>query len=87
MSEQEHRGLVFNIQKFSTDDGPGISQDNLQRLFDPFFTTKDVGKGTGLGLSICYGIVQEHNSRLYANSNGKDGTEFVIELPIIAKAN
>jgi signal transduction histidine kinase len=65
-----------------TDDGPGISQDNLKRIFDPFFTTKEVGKGTGLGLSICYGIVQAHGGHIYASSKMGEGATFVIEIPI-----
>ena len=65
-----------------TDDGPGISEDNLKRIFDPFFTTKDVGKGTGLGLSICYGIVEEHGGHMYARSKPGKGATFVVELPI-----
>jgi PAS domain S-box-containing protein len=64
-----------------TDDGPGISEENMKRIFDPFFTTKEVGKGTGLGLSICYGIVTSHGGRIYANSEPGQGTTFVVELP------
>lgn len=47
-----------------TDNGPGVPEDQLQRLFDPFFTTKPVGQGTGLGLAISYGIVQEQGGSL-----------------------
>jgi len=65
-----------------TDDGPGISPDNMKKLFTPFFTTKGVGKGTGLGLSICHGIVTEHGGKLYAESELAKVTAFVVELPI-----
>ena len=34
------------------------------------FTTKLTGKGTGLGLSICYGIIDVHNGRIEAHSEG-----------------
>lgn len=73
------------IQTTFTDDGPGISEEDLTRIFDPFFTTKDVGKGTGLGLSICYGIVQEHGGRLYARSKLNKGATFVVEIPLISE--
>ena len=64
------------------DTGIGINEDNKSRIFDPFFTTKDVGKGIGLGLSITYGIIQEHNGQIEINSENKNGTEFIIKLPI-----
>jgi PAS domain S-box-containing protein len=35
-----------------TDDGPGISAENLARIFEPFFTTKE--GGTGLGMAIVH---------------------------------
>ena len=74
---------VGNIVRVSfTDDGPGISPDNMKQLFTPFFTTKEVGKGTGLGLSICHGIVTEHGGKLYAESEPGEGAAFVAELPI-----
>jgi PAS domain S-box-containing protein len=65
-----------------TDDGPGISPDNMKKLFVPFFTTREVGKGTGLGLSICHGIVTEHGGKIYAESKLGKGATFVVELPI-----
>jgi PAS domain S-box-containing protein len=65
-----------------TDNGPGIPPDLLPRIFDPFFTTKP--SGTGLGLSICYGILERHQGRIWAESpgegNGK-GAAFTVELP------
>ena len=74
---------VGNIVRVSfTDDGPGISPDNMKQLFTPFFTTREVGKGTGLGLSICHGIVTEHGGKLYAESEPGEGAAFVAELPI-----
>jgi len=70
------------VQVQFIDDGPGISKENIGRIFDPFFTTKDVGEGTGLGLSICLGIVQEHEGRIWAESELGQGATFTIELPL-----
>ena len=71
------------IQITFSDDGPGISEEDLKSIFNPFFTTKEVGEGTGLGLSICYGIVQEHSGALYAKSKLGDGATFTVEMPIV----
>jgi len=74
-----------NIRAYFTDDGTGISKENLDNIFNPFFTTKEVGKGTGLGLSICHGIITQHKGRIYAQSQLGKGATFVIELPIVAE--
>ena len=76
--------VVDNIIRISfKDDGPGIAQKNIKRIFDPFFTTREVGEGTGLGLSICYGIIAEHNGKIYVRSQSGKGATFIVELPII----
>jgi PAS domain S-box-containing protein len=67
------------------DDGPGIPRENLERIFDPFFTTNKAGEGTGLGLSICYGIISEHQGKIYAESELGKGATFVVELPVLTK--
>jgi PAS domain S-box-containing protein len=74
-----------NIRASFTDDGAGISKENLDKIFNPFFTTKEVGKGTGLGLSICHGIITQHKGRIFAQSELGKGATFVIELPILAE--
>jgi two-component system, NtrC family, sensor kinase len=65
-----------------SDDGAGISPENISKIFDPFFTTKDVGQGTGLGLSISYGIVKSHGGELTVSSELGRGTTFRIQLPV-----
>ncbi len=70
------------VQISIADDGPGIAPEDLSRIFDPFYTTKEVGQGTGLGLSICYGIIDEHGGRIWAESELNQGATFVMELPV-----
>ena len=66
------------------DNGSGMSEEVKAHLFDPFFTTKPIGKGTGLGLSISNQIVVEkHKGSLRCESKQGEGTEFVIEIPLL----
>ncbi|HEY9644737.1 MAG TPA: ATP-binding protein [Chroococcidiopsis sp.] len=75
-----HNSVVIRI----ADNGSGIPADIRSKIFNPFFTTKRVGQGKGLGLSISYKIVvTNHGGRLQCHSKPGQGTEFVIEIPIL----
>jgi len=68
------------------DNGIGMDPQVQKKIFEPFFTTKEVGEGTGLGLSIAYNTIKKHNGRIIVNSTPGEGTEFIIEIPIIFDA-
>lgn len=66
------------------DDGCGLTEDTKQHLFEPFFTRRRDGQGTGLGLSITYQIVEDHQGRITAESDGPGtGSTFTITLPLV----
>lgn len=65
-----------------TDNGTGISEENLNKIFEPFFTTKKEGKGTGLGLWVSYGIIKSFNGEIKVSSILNQETTFTIILPI-----
>lgn len=67
------------------DNGIGMDENTKKKLFEPFFTTKDVGEGTGLGLSIVWNTIKKHNGTITVNSELGEGTEFLMEIPIIHK--
>ena len=62
-----------------TDQGSGISHDNLKKIFDPYFTTKS--GGTGLGLASVHSIVSRHSGKIEVNSAVGAGTTFTFYLP------
>jgi two-component system nitrogen regulation sensor histidine kinase NtrY len=62
------------------DSGPGISEEDKEKLFLPYFSTKK--KGTGLGLAIVNQIISEHNGTIHVEDNKPLGAKFVIHLPI-----
>jgi signal transduction histidine kinase len=65
------------------DNGSGIPQKVLDKIFQPFFTTKPTGEGTGLGLSLAYDIVKAHGGELRVETKEGEGSEFIIQLPLI----
>lgn len=65
-----------------SDNGIGIAEDQLQAIFDPFFTLKKIRQGTGLGLTVCYNIIEQHQGKIVAKLNSKEGMKFIISLPI-----
>ncbi|MDD2684584.1 MAG: ATP-binding protein [Gallionella sp.] len=75
-----HKGTDVYISV--SDNGKGISAENLTRIFDPFFTTKPVGEGTGLGLAITHQIIQQHGGDIRVDSRVGEGTSFHIRLPV-----
>lgn len=66
-----------------SDNGNGISEENLKEVFDPFYTTKDEGQGTGLGLSIVKRIVESHNSSIDILSKLNYGTSIILSFPCL----
>lgn len=64
-----------------SDNGPGIPEDERDKVFDPFFTTKEPGKGTGLGLSICARLIEGMGGRITVDGAPEGGARFTIRLP------
>jgi signal transduction histidine kinase len=65
------------------DNGSGISKNIVDKIFQPFFTTKPTGQGTGLGLSLAYDIVKAHGGEIKVSTKEGEGSEFIIQLPIV----
>ncbi|UCF67025.1 MAG: response regulator [Acidobacteriota bacterium] len=65
-----------------SDNGPGISPENIGRIFDPFFTSKPEGQGTGLGLSLVEATVRDHGGQIDVDSVPGEGARFSITLPL-----
>lgn len=63
-----------------TDEGVGISKEELEIIFDPFFTKR--AEGTGLGLSIVHQIITSMGGRIDVASILGSGTTFTVSLPI-----
>lgn len=63
------------------DNGPGIPEENRDKILQPFFTTKKGTEGTGLGLSITNDIISAHKGSLQIVSEKDAYTQFNILIP------
>ena len=80
VTTQNHQYACVQV----TDNGCGITPENLDKIWQPFFTTKGE-LGTGLGLDICKRIIEGHDGRIFCESEVGVGTTFTIELPLESK--
>jgi signal transduction histidine kinase len=62
------------------DNGPGLDEDQQQKILTPFYTTK--ANGMGMGLSISRSLIEAHEGTLHFNSEPGKGTTFYFTLPI-----
>jgi len=84
-ANKEKNHIYISVQ----DSGVGISKDELKKIFTKFYQayTGDDRKneGTGLGLFICKEIIQKHEGDIWAESEIRQGSTFIIKLPYLHK--
>ncbi|MCM3692624.1 PAS domain S-box protein [Neobacillus niacini] len=68
-----------NVQISIQDTGVGIPKEKLKQLGEPFYTTKK--NGNGLGLMVSFKIIENHNGKVFVESEPNKGTTFNILLP------
>ena len=69
--------VAFTIR----DTGPGIAEENIDRIFESFFTTKDTGMG--MGLAICQSIIFSHGGAIAGSNHPDGGARFQFSLPAV----
>jgi PAS domain S-box-containing protein len=63
------------------DDGPGVSDNDIEHIFEPFYSKKTMGKsGSGLGLAVVWNTMQDHNGRVTV-MNCDIGIKFDLYFP------
>jgi signal transduction histidine kinase len=79
--EERPEDIVVSI----SDQGVGISQEDLIPLFERYFRVKDSTgyhiPGTGLGLPVARTIIEKHNGRIWAESKIGEGTTLYFSIP------
>jgi signal transduction histidine kinase len=73
--------VIFSV----ADEGPGIPEEERERIFERFTRLYQVGlsqvPGTGLGLAICSMIVASHKGRIWVDGSPGGGSVFSFTLP------
>ena len=64
------------------DRGPGVPDEERERIFEKFHRAAGGGGGIGLGLAICRGIVTAHGGRIWAEPRAGGGAVFRFTLPV-----
>ena len=67
------------------DHGPGITEDEIQKLFQDYYRIQNhkqrQKEGLGLGLALSKKLVELHHGRIWVESSPSEGTRFIVELP------
>lgn len=71
--------MPLGLRLVVTDSGPGISDEDRERLFKPFFTAGKPG-GTGLGLWVSQSLVERYGGRISVDNPPGSGTRFAVWL-------
>ena len=70
-----------NVQICFSDNGPGIAEQDVERVFEPFFSNKE--KGLGLGLPMVKSLITQNSGNIELVFNESNGAVFLITLPKI----
>ncbi|MEJ5166067.1 MAG: FAD-dependent oxidoreductase, partial [Thermoanaerobaculia bacterium] len=73
------------INIYVEDTGPGIPQEEQEKIFEPFHRskkTKAISSGTGLGLPLTKEIIKLHNGKISLKSQEGKGSIFCVSLPL-----
>lgn len=88
--EIEIGSVIHNGQNaiYVKDNGVGIEPDALDYVFEPFkiIPVDGIARGTGLGLYICRKVVEEHEGRIWVESEYGSGSTFYMTFPSLQKA-
>jgi nitrogen fixation/metabolism regulation signal transduction histidine kinase len=71
----EDQHVVLDI----IDAGPGVANQDRERIFEPYVSLKE--DGTGLGLAVVRSIVEEHGGTIAVTDSPTGGAQFQVRLP------
>jgi len=86
---RQHGAVPGAVLVSVADEGPGVPDDDKERVFQRFYQSEAGravrGRGVGLGLSICQAIVDEHGGAIWVADNEPRGSVFNVLIPAAAR--
>jgi signal transduction histidine kinase/putative methionine-R-sulfoxide reductase with GAF domain len=86
VNQEDPTGLKRMIHCWVTDNGIGLSEEDLQKLFTPYWRSENPEaqkqKGTGLGMSLTRGLVEAQNGKMWVESKLGAGSTFHFTIPL-----
>jgi len=78
LAYRENNKIIVSVK----DQGPGIVQDEKDRLFEKFYRGRKITteRGLGLGLAICHKIIIAHGGEIWAENSPSGGATFYFSL-------
>lgn len=74
-TDRTAEAAYFSVQ----DTGPGVPENERERIFSPFYSSKETG--IGLGLALVKKVVEMHNARIEVEAPAAGGSRFIIKFP------
>lgn len=73
------------VQVSVCDTGPGIPEENRERIFEDHYRLKrdEAKEGYGIGLSLCQRIIRSHYGQIWVDSSSSQGSCFHFTLPVL----
>ncbi len=83
-------GITIRLEKNNghavlavSDNGEGLSGEDVRKIFDPFYGINNRHKSTGMGLAVTREIVEDHDGEISINSTKGRGTEVTVRLGLL----
>jgi two-component system, sporulation sensor kinase B len=80
-AKREDRFVKIDI----TDNGIGMTEEEMKKLGTAFYSLKE--KGTGIGMMVCYNIIERYNGEIQVTSSKREGTKLSVFIPACSKGD
>lgn len=69
-----------DVEIIVSDNGPGLTDEEMEHAFDPYYSARQANRGLGFGLCKAKKIAQMHGANISIKSNSNEGARVIVEL-------